>query len=797
MTQQSSKFTILNNVISGKEESGSYPDPASVATGNDADANIDQYGNLRTRTEVLTDELSIRDDFSGVALGANWTSVLSSGTIGVANSLMTMTSGTANASVPSIIQPIDYCPVTLRTRFKVNDRYANQKFRIGFIYRVAGVITQGAYLEFSGTDNTLVNTVTCSSDDATDLEQNSSVLIPLGINSATYSYWKIDVSNNTVTFSISDDGLNFESISQHKLHLPDPYQPLPLEISFENTALTTDNTALVDMIFVNNMNRVQMDQDFAFEPIPTQILGRTDSGQALPIPVTPEGHLEAAIHDPLTVFGEVSVAQDTPIFQSDFVYGLNNQQTYTVTSGSGAASASNGLAQLSTGTTIYSYSVLESRKRLRYRPGQGVKVKFTALYTTPVANSYQGVGCGTAENGLYFGYGNTNDLTDTRFGILYVRNGLREIKTLTVTTGATSASNVTITLNGTAFVVPVTNSSNIQRTVWEIANFATGYTGWDAYPRGATVIFIRKSAGTTAGTQTFSAGTTGSAATISQTRAGAASTDTFIGQSEWNVDRCDGSKDNRNPSGFTINPQKINIFRFKIGYLGAHDLICQIKITPPNANNSIWQTVHIIKYANLNTQVSFTNASFPFNSFVYSAGSTTNLTVSMGSFAGVIEGKKYLIGPRATYVNSLTTVGATNYQALFTILNPRVYNSVSNQTVINIQSFSGALKHTSPCIYYIIKGGALLGNPNFALYSSNTCALYDTSATTVTFATNDQLLYTFHLGDTGEVDHHFVNGELNGDEFTLQTGEWITLAARAVTGTPSYVTGSFNTREDQ
>lgn len=39
--------------------------------------------------------------------------------------------------------------------------------------------------------------------------------------------------------------------------------------------------------------------------------------------------------------------------------------------------------------------------------------------------------------------------------------------------------------------------------------------------------------------------------------------------------------------------------------------------------------------------------------------------------------------------------------------------------------------------------------------------------------------------------------DLNAEELTLQPGEWITLAAKSVTGTPSYVTGSLNTREDQ
>ena len=54
----------------------------------------------------------------------------------------------------------------------------------------------------------------------------------------------------------------------------------------------------------------------------------------------------------------------------------------------------------------------------------------------------------------------------------------------------------------------------------------------------------------------------------------------------------------------------------------------------------------------------------------------------------------------------------------------------------------------------------------------------------------------FGYGDTGNADHHFSNGEYNADELTLQPGEYITLAAKAATGTPSYVTGSLNTRED-
>jgi hypothetical protein len=181
----------------------------------------------------------------------------------------------------------------------------------------------------------------------------------------------------------------------------------------------------------------------------------------------------------------------------------------------------------------------------------------------------------------------------------------------------------------------------------------------------------------------------------------------------------------------------------------------------------------------------------------YSAGSTTDLTVKVGSFAGFIEGKKQLHGNRFSYFNQLTTVGATNLQALFTVMNTRYYSGKANQAVINLLSVSGAIKHTSPVIYYLIKGGTLAGNPSFAALSTNSCSVYDTAATTVTYTTGDKLLWTGHLGDTGELDHHFGNGDFNAEEVTLQPGEWVTLAAKATTGTPSYVTGSLNTREDQ
>ena len=518
------------------------------------------------------------------------------------------------------------------------------------------------------------------------------------------------------------------------------------------------------------------------------LVGATDGGKYINVPVTAEGHLEVALHAPRLPFGSVHTESLTPVFQSDGVYGLNSGLQNWGSSLSGAATTEDASFKVSTGTTIYSQAFIQSRKRLRYRAGQGVVGRFASVFSTPVSYSYQLAGFGHSEDGVYFGYKEIAGVTP-EFGILYVNRGKREVQTLTVSTGATSANNCTITLNGVANTIALTNASDVYRTAYDISKGV--FSGWKAFPSGATVVFVNDSAGVNAGAFTFAAGSTGAAASFATTRAGGASTETFIPQSQWNGDKLDGT----GASGVTADWQKGNVFEIGIQYLGYGSLEFKVETASSGANNADFVTVHTIKNPNTLTNTSLRNPSFPFTMAVYSAGSTTDISIKTGSFAGFIEGSKVLHGNRFSYFRTLTTVGAVNYQALFTVLNNLYYGGIPSQVVVNLISVSGALKHTSPCIFYLIKSGTLTGNPNFIPYASNSATSWDTAATTVTFSTNDQLIWTGHLGDTGEIDHMFVSGGL--EEITLQPGEWLTLAAKAVTGSPSYVTGSLNTREDQ
>jgi hypothetical protein len=511
-----------------------------------------------------------------------------------------------------------------------------------------------------------------------------------------------------------------------------------------------------------------------------RLFGITDNGQSKDVSVTSDGHLEVALHAPLLPFGALHTESMTTIFQHDAVYGVNTANQYITTLGTATVTADDSSFVLSTGATINSLAKLESRKRLRYRPGQGVIGRFTALFAPPVADSYQLIGLGHAEDGFYFGYKGTD------FGILIFDRGVREVRTLTVTVASTTNQNITVTLNGVANTIAVTNSGSTLKTAYEIS--IGSYKGWRAEQIDSTVLFICDEDDLMNGTYSITATT--ARGTFAQTKAGANPTETLIKQTDWNGDKMDGT----GPSGVLLDKTKINIYQIGIQFLGAGPVSFIIEGGLSNADPD-FVVVHTIKYPNTLLRTSIGNPCFPFRSMINSVGSTTSLTMKVPCYAGFIEGDKSLMANRYSYFNVLTTVNATNYTALFTVRNSMYYKGRSNQSVINILSVVAALKHTSPTVIYVIRNGVLGGVPNFSSYATNSCSYFDSSATIVTVTNHDQILWSGHLGDTGDFIQKFSG--VGSEEVTIQPGEWVTIAAKAVVGTPPYVTASLNTREDQ
>jgi hypothetical protein len=117
------------------------------------------------------------------------------------------------------------------------------------------------------------------------------------------------------------------------------------------------------------------------------------------------------------VFGNLKVNEETPLAGYTFQYGINTDLVSTSTADGGTVTQSANMAVVATGTADSGVAILTSKAATRYVPGQGIRLRFTAVWTTCTANSRQEVGIGNANDGYFFG------CVGSSFGIIHRNNG--------------------------------------------------------------------------------------------------------------------------------------------------------------------------------------------------------------------------------------------------------------------------------------------------------------------------------------------------------------------------------------
>ncbi len=328
-----------------------------------------------------------------------------------------------------------------------------------------------------------------------------------------------------------------------------------------------------------------------------------------------------------TAFGEPVAIPITPVIQLDGLYGLQANKFETFQAFGGSADTTGTLMRCQSGTNQYGYGVLRSRRAVRYRPGQGALARFTAAFTTGTAGYTQRAGFFTQEQALQVGFDGEN------FGILRQNGGKAHIEYFTLTGAASSGGNITLTLNGIAYVVPVTNAS-IGINAAEISEyFQANYSGaWIVEHCDGVVHFVSTSVGPNAGSFSYTdTDTTGLTGTLSTVQTGVVHTDTWIYQANFNIDKLDGT----GPSGMTIDPTKLNVYQINFRWLGAGELRFAIE-NPLNGNVIFFHHIH---YTNQNTDVHLDNPSLKIGYVAASLGGTgTNVTVTGASLLGAVEG---------------------------------------------------------------------------------------------------------------------------------------------------------------
>jgi len=368
---------------------------------------------------------------------------------------------------------------------------------------------------------------------------------------------------------------------------------------------------------------------------------------------------------PLTTFGEVSVSQLTPVAQGDFVYNIVNDQIFNLGEYAGATvTAEDGMAVLSSGTSPTGSAVIQLRRGLKYKSGQGSMMRATALFGTPDVGNAQFIGLGNSECGYFVGY------FGGFFGVLHSEDGSREIRKLQVITGA-GTGNVTVTLNGNSILIPVTGATDVTQTAYQLSlgdysNLSDG--GWLADAVGDSVYFLSARSGPLTGS--YSVAGSGISGTFSRTREGVAQFNTFIPSASFNVDRLDGS----GPSEMVLNPQLGNIYQIGFQYLGFGNA----KFAVENPETGLMTEFHQIKNANNRTTPVLKNPNASILATSANIGGTTNVDLRTVSMAAFTEGKVTKLDPKFALSFSFSSFNSSTYKPLAILKANRVYNGQSS-----------------------------------------------------------------------------------------------------------------------
>lgn len=466
------------------------------------------------------------------------------------------------------------------------------------------------------------------------------------------------------------------------------------------------------------------------------------------------------IGGPLSGFGEVEVISPEPTSQVAFIYTLNPLLVTTQTYGAGASvTLDNGEAVMVSGTATDGYARLISKKVAKYRAGQSTMAKWTSRFIGGgFAGNRRMAGLYNVEAGYQFGYDGTT------FGILYTEAATCEVQTLTISVKASSATNVTVTLDGgPAVVVPVTNGANTSVTAAEIAaaNYSQSAGGWDAAAVGNVVYFVRRTAGP-AGSSTFAPGTSGAVGAFSTVTTGVVPTEQFIAQSSWNQDKFDGT----GPSGQTADWTKGNVFGVQFQYLGYGDAFFYVV----NGNTGRPQLVHVVRNANTRTSTNLRNPNLYLMWESKNTGTGTSRESRGASGGAFVEGKVTFLGAQFGVVGSKVMLAGVETPVV-TLRGSTTYANKRSSAQIQIDRFSVACDGTKRIDFRVYKNGVLTA-PQFSRVNATTSAAdYDSAATATTGGTQ---VYAFSVAKTGNVTESVTDLML-----FLQAGDTLTITAQS------------------
>ena len=476
----------------------------------------------------------------------------------------------------------------------------------------------------------------------------------------------------------------------------------------------------------------------------------------------------------VSAFGEPLAISPTAVIQLDAIYGTTSDVIQTYSNGTGATAGSDSqLFRVESGTSQGGYGVLRSKRFMRYRPGQGIVTRFTAAFTQGSAGSIQFAGLANQENRVAFGW------NGDRFGVCRSTGGKAHITLLTMDVAPNALQTATITLNGVAYTVTLGNTTK-DVAMQTITNRIGGYGGWLVQQTDGASLWLAPTLGPMNGTFSFTS--TGNAqATFTTKQVGVTQTDYWTYQEDWNVDRMDGSGDEFNPSGMTLDTTKLNVYQIAMRWLGAGTISYALE---DQASGALVY-VHREHYTNQHTLPHTLNPSFKITYAAFNSTGTTNKTVTGASIYGAVEGTIFQNELTRAYGNAKTSLAQNQLHHLLTIKNSVVTNGLAGANngnyVLNtkeaiIKSLSVSTQNTDPCRVYLFFEPSSFSSTQM-YFNIPRCNEVQSTVTGTFNLEVDTPIYEALTGINGT-----INVDLSAYRITVPPGSWVSVGIQSTNG---------------
>lgn len=468
------------------------------------------------------------------------------------------------------------------------------------------------------------------------------------------------------------------------------------------------------------------------------------------------------VPNPLTSFGELSVAEPSPIVQ---IIGQNGftSKTQVISATTGTSTIENSEFKVTTGTNAGGFAAILTTRSLAYKPGQGATARFSARFSAGAVNSQQLAGLQSASDGFNFGF------VDDEFGVLRRHGGNAIIQELQVTTAATGSESATVTVEGTGHTVPLT-AGTVQHNAEEIAeSLEAQVVNWDFSAVDDTVVANSVIAQPALGAFAFSSAT--AVAAWTEIAAGVTPTLDFTAQTDWNF--------NKIPS---LDPTKGNVYQVSFQYLGYGGI--SFFVEDPATTELV--LVHRIMYANSATEPSVTNPIFGLGWTAANLGNTTDIVIHGASAGGFIEGEVVATESARSLQNNVLAVGVTE-TPLLSIRNRNVKGTRRNLSEILPLVASASTDGNKGAIIELVLNGTLTDAVFQYVDKDNSITEIDTAATAITGGTS----IAFIVPPDG-----FNNLDLKELDSVLLPGDTLTLTGRMPSGAAADILATMIWRED-